>query len=253
MSREAGQQTVTSRLRISAADRKRSWTAGFSFGWPVYERYEVKDGVMREKGQVKRFIAPAAEPERILDSLLDVHRGKASPEGFALEYGLLGHAHVVERAHRRGGDPVAWFGQQAKDAFDAVELSRAIHAKDEQAIKGFFKRWKRLFWSAKMPSDPVGAAREALTTIVNPHLQGVPRQLQPYGDRLCSVFQPRALVDFVFWTIADTAEGRLAVGRCKGCGSLFVSDDPRSQYCPGRNCGANARMRKYRRGKAGAK
>lgn len=241
-------------FQIPAADKKKSWNAGFNFIWPVYENYEIRDGVMREKGQIKRFTAPAAaEPDRIFDFLRKVHQRAARPEAFALEFGLLGHTHVVEPEKRRGGDPLPWFGQQAKDAFEAITLVDAIRAKDEKAIKEFLAKWQRIFWSDKLPHDPMGAAWVALAAIVNPHLAGVARYLEAVPGGLHSVFRPRALVDYVFWAIADSAEGKFTIRRCKGCGSLFVSADIRTEYCPGKNCGVIHRMREYRKRHPGAR
>ena len=226
----------------NTAQETRSWDLGFNFAWPVFQRYRVKDGILREEGRVLKVIAPVAELQ-LLGTLAGVYQGKTTVENFACEFGYLGHAHICEVKNRRGGDPLPWFRTQAKNIFEILNLLAAIGRNDARTIRQ----------ALKIPpdDDPIRSAQRHIEIILNPHLEGIPRQLWAGVDGIRSVFKPRALIDVVYWQLADLAEGREVVRRCLECESLFTSTDPRRQYCPGKNCSMRRRVRLFRKRQKG--
>jgi hypothetical protein len=236
---------LPSRLLVADELRLKSLAAGFSFAWPVFQRYEIENRILKERGEVVRFIAPIAEPQ-LITTLVKVPEGKVKPEDFASEFGLLGHSHVCKPENRHGGDPVTWFRAQATNALTVLNLVSAIQGSDVATIRDWTKTWRGQYSTTSWPSDPIRTAREIITVIINPHLEGIHRALRVGADGIRSVFQPRALVDVVYWQLAGLAEGGAAVHQCRGCRSLFIDDDPRRKYCPGKTCAVSRRVRLFR-------
>ena len=56
---------------------------------------------------------------------------------------------------------------------------------------------------------------------------------QPVHLGFRSDFRYQALIEVIYWHLADTLTGR-RIRRCKaqGCGGLFAQTDPRQLYCP---------------------
>jgi hypothetical protein len=244
-------------LPISQESLTTSDRAGFCFASVVYCGYRIEDGILRAREpkqprrrkrvpkKVRRVFAPASEV-RLLPELARVYEGKITPEDFASEFGLLGHSHICKPEQRCGGDPVRWFRSHAKNVFDTLNLLEAINRKDVVVIGNFLRRLPRFFATTAWPSNPIRAAREAVVMMVNPQIEGVRRQLQVGTDGIRSVLQPRALIDVVYWQLANASEGVPTIRRCLECESFFIGGDPRRMYCPGKNCGMQRRVKRFR-------
>jgi hypothetical protein len=116
--------------------------------------------------------------------------------------------------------------------------------------------------SARPSKTPRETALHIITTILNANLDGVSRQLivEIKDDRrpgLTSLFEPLALIDSVWWLLADAVvKGK--VRECLECGAFFVATDDRMRFCPlprgqegsGSRCLSRAKQREYRVRKA---
>lgn len=97
---------------------------------------------------------------------------------------------------------------------------------------------------------PVSAAKCAFSMLLTPNLADVPLVIDPESGR--PAFQFRALIQAVYWMLAD----RWGIGRrpkrCKEDGALFFADDGRERFCPPppgvkeSRCGRRWRMRRLR-------
>ena len=226
---------------------------GFSFAWPVYQRYVIKGDVLCEVGRhplflPTRLIAPAIESD-LYATLAKVHQGIVKPLEFASQFGLLGHDHTVDPTARRGGDPIPWFRRQANDVFHIVNLLEAISDTDALRVQQWLKGLRPPYFHASVhwESNPVRAGREFLSRLLTARMEGIHRKLEVAADgTMRSVFQPRALIDVIYWQLADYACGNGRVRHCVGCGEIFVSSDPRRLYCPGKTCANRTWVRRFR-------
>src|SRR5947209_13999313 len=98
---------------------------GFSFAWPLHDNYTVRKNVLLGIGDASRFIAPAGEAG-LFASLAKVHGKKITPANFAKEFGLLGHDELSSHEQRRGGDPIPWFLDHARNVSDLLNALEAI-------------------------------------------------------------------------------------------------------------------------------
>lgn len=81
--------------------------------------------------------------------------------------------------------------------------------------------------------------------MIDPYLKGIRRELEVGPERIQSVFRPDALVNVVFWELANIADGVTLIRRCKECGKLFIGTDARQQYCNA-TCSGRHRIKKFR-------
>jgi hypothetical protein len=250
---------------------KQSAASGFHFATPLYEKNFIKkdaDGeFLYQGGNLRGLSSPVGEP-LLVEKLAKVHEGKITPEEFASEFGLLGRDLLLADSlrARKGGirptpetvgdprfryseaDPLDWFKGHAQGVFIVLNLLAAIQQRDIPTIRQFFAARPRLRAVGSWPGQPIQAAREFVVGLINHNLQGVQRELSAVGGVIRSEFHARALIDVVYWKLADLAEGTHAVvRRCEGCGSLFTDKDPRLKHCPGGKCSARKRMRKFRK------
>ena len=205
--------------------------------------------MLRGNRQLRRLSAPAGELQSLLSAIEKV-QGEITPEEFVSDFGLLGHSKICHPKDRDpgGGDPVNWFRREARDIFNVARLLEAIDRKDIGAIKGFFEgQVPGFFATVSWPSNPIRTAQEYVVGIINPYLEGIHRQLQVAADGIHAFYKPRALLDLVHWQLAKVAQGLSVVRHCDGCGKMFVSTDPRRQYCPGgKNCSGRHRIKLFR-------
>ena len=114
-------------------------------------------------------------------------------------------------------------------------------------------------WTAALHLPPQSArvrdsARDVLSQILDPNLEGVPRATDRGRG---PAFAFRALIQLVYWRIADGFEARTPVREC-ACGARFFADHGHQRYCPAppgiaeSRCGRRYRMRDRRSGGAGA-
>jgi hypothetical protein len=91
------------------------------------------------------------------------------------------------------------------------------------------------------------AAQELLAGLITPNLAGVQRIYD--GKR--SRFEFRALIQLIYWRLADMA-GSSSLRQCEECSTYFFCSDPRQRFCPPpagireSRCAKRQRMRQLR-------
>jgi hypothetical protein len=81
-----------------------------------------------------------------------------------------------------------------------------------------------------------GAALRIIASILNANLGGVRRFMSVEDEEasrpgLVSLFQPRNLLDGIYWLLADEVAGE-QLRTCQACGHFFAATDERMKYCP---------------------
>jgi hypothetical protein len=91
------------------------------------------------------------------------------------------------------------------------------------------------------------AAQELLARLITPNLVGVQR----IYDGRRSRFEFRALIQLIYWRLADMA-GSSFLRQCDECSTYFFCSDPRQRFCPPpagireSRCAKRQRMRQWR-------
>ena len=228
-----------------------------SFALDRYAIEEHPDGpLLRESGEAR--IISLTGGHELLEKLAKVHEGRVTPLAFAAEYGLLGETRLTIATHqwqRDDGavippktpgraDKLAWFMERAAEVFRVLCLLEALETKDVNAINAAFVPLEDALKDPKLMADiesitfagdPIELARLEIKRLIQPHLEGINRELVITAEGFRSCFKARALVDLVYWKLADLAqgvsEGSSCVRHCKECRVLFIANDYRRQFC----------------------
>jgi hypothetical protein len=198
---------------------------------------------------------------------------------FVQDYGLLGQTALggkrpIVQIQRTSGRPypaeaddLVWFRGHASTVHLVMSLIRALRGKiNAEALERLFVGLPQRIatvqdpWWMTLDSDfkagvrtegVVKTAQRALSALLTPNLQGVDLVIDPESG--APVFRFRALIQAVYWMLADRwGIGRRPI-RCKECGAVFFPDDDREKFCPpppGVNesrCGRRRRMRILRK------
>lgn len=189
---------------------------------------------------------------------------------FVNTYGLLGHVDALRPpfethgAEQLGassvdlrGEPVAWVLAHAgavqlvsdlRVALDEPVTLRAVldrlTLRDEAGGAAYLsvrrpQRGYTLPTLVHLPTleTPRATALRLITNLLNANLDGVARRLQvevtpePGALVLTSGFQPRNLLDGIYWHLADAVVGG-KVRTCLGCRRFFIVTHERMRFCP---------------------
>jgi hypothetical protein len=91
------------------------------------------------------------------------------------------------------------------------------------------------------------AAQDFLARLLTPNLAGVQRKYKWKSGR----FEFRALIQLIYWRLADVA-GSSSLRECEECSTYFFCSDPRQRFCPPpagikeSRCAKRQRMRQWR-------
>lgn len=182
---------------------------------------------------------------------------------------------------RLEGDPVAWILAHAETVKLAGELAAALPRPG--AVQALLERrlvqqpsWQEISYARAtrgwtrphqagivFPGHPIGpkggwepAALRIVADILNANLGGVRRavSLEEKPLRVVSLFQPRNLLDCIYWLLADAVTGE-QLRQCPECGHFFVATTDRMKYCPPARgadgpsrCMHRAKVRRWRKG-----
>lgn len=211
----------------------------------------VKADVLAPDGKQTLQYEPIDQPQ-LLGALLDVAQGKLKPVEFAERFGLLGYNYIVPDQYRcSGGDPLNWFLAQANTVLTITDIIRRLkEARDlhtqgrvatylrkeitdgPYALGGRVANLKYILESfRKSRGGPVLAANGILRYLFNANLGQAERRFQSTAQGLRTVFTFRALVEDVYWQLADQLVDS-SIHRCTECGRIFIHPNMKVRFCP---------------------
>jgi hypothetical protein len=212
---------------------------------------------------------PMAETN-LLNALLDVAQRKIKPIEFANRFGLLGYNYLVPTENRcKGGDPLNWFIAQAQTVYTATELiARVQEAQEstggrlhlvnylrEEITDGPYALGGRVSRIARPGfRNPILVANGFLRYLINANLGDTGRRLQSTESGIRTIFTFRALVQVIYWQLADQL-GKSSIHRCVECGRIFTHSNIRARFCPPvgskkiSSCKSRWNVREFRRKK----
>ncbi len=231
----------------------------------VDAEYQVLKGMLVGSGDVETVYAALARPE--LPGQLARVRSADAAVTFGRRYGLLGfHDQIldagdvlgrpeggfrsqIERKRRTPpGDPIEWVLAHAGVVRLVRELAHGLQRHDTQALTHALDPYRvqregetavavRIAWPGesvpRLMEFPVNVkipalARRIVAHLVNDNLRARRRvdreSLRPY-------FTLHALIDHVYWLLADEISGG-RLRQCPSCGGIFTATDDRMKYCP---------------------
>jgi hypothetical protein len=155
-----------------------------------------------------------------------------------------------DKAIRKGGDPVKWVLAHSRTVALCLQLIGVLEEADRHAIAETVETttsgpyaWRlgvgklsTKFAQSTLETRPqlhAGIARGWLRNFITDNIAGISRRMDmdAYGTRLVSFFSFRAMIETVYWQLADKAESG-GIRRCLECKRFFVARDKRQQYCP---------------------
>ena len=238
--------------------------------WPVYEGYEIAEGILRAKGRVKRWDCPMAHSELPGEISKLARANEGAVLDFARNYGQLCFAELASENRAWGGDPLEWIWGHAnglriclelrcylqekpevRDILNLEKFLRSLRVRDDQfgheehwpgidiAVRGSFKKlsWMVLRWNRGEPYRTLWIEQLATTIptdIINANLVGISRKLSVIDGKSRSFFHCRAPIEMAYWLRANELEA-CHIKRCEECGALFLQRDKRKRrFCPPR-------------------
>lgn len=256
--------------------------------WGVAENYMVRKDLLIQVGLEVRGYDPMQEPSLPIE-LAALHEGKIAPARFASKYGLLGYDRLVPREKRLGGDPIQWIGAHARAVFFSLDLVARINSGDTADLleglcgmpKDFYgslaecrlldftwirgrgwlahviKSHSRERTGVTLHQICLSQVNTTVLTLINPNIASIRRELMTdHRGRVTSVFRFDAMIQCVYWQIADRLE-RGGIRRCKFCGRFFVPSGTKQRFCSPPSgvrrsrCAQNYHVRRFREKEGG--
>ena len=229
--------------------------------WSVAGTYSVADGFLVPTAQTKREYMPMAHEQLLMDF---VRLGVGSDDdltAFASRWGLPGYQEVKVRTVKGAdddnteADPIAWVRAHANGVQTCMRLIEYLRDGNDKGLENYLRSLQSTagehgvtvfvhsgygpFFDTvphSVPSDESaeGKARLLLAQIVNRNLSGVRPQLlsaDPDGA-LGLYYDYAALLDVIYWQLAQLAVNAERLARCAYCGGYFLRTHGRQQYCP---------------------
>jgi hypothetical protein len=201
---------------------------------------------------------------------------------FVKRFGLLGRTVLSGTSRRRDdghlymADDMAWVLQHARNVDRILQLSRSRWTKLDDLLEFLDLRTVRVReigqdvaepmlhlktlqvpvltepWQIPIRPDalmarrtePLDVSRQIIAELLNPNLIGVQRAYDPTAD--APTFQFRALIQMVYWPLADRL-GHYAIRQCR-CGAMFFAPDER-QDSHSKKCYRRFYMQDHRKGR----
>jgi hypothetical protein len=207
----------------------------------------IEDNVVVPTGKRAEWYEPT-EQEGLLEALFDVAQGRRKPTSFADQFGLLGYNYIVPEENQcKGGDPLRWFVAEAHTVYViAILIGLVERAKESYGGRRELATYlgKEIphgpyafgghvvqCWCRGAGGNPVLRAKGILQQFLNVNLGDTARRLQRVTrNDFRSVFTFRALVQVIYWKLADQVGGS-SICRCRECGRIFISQDSRLRFC----------------------
>lgn len=204
------------------------------YGKPV-----VRDALVA-KGKRLRPYAPGEIAGELVAGLLDLVQNRLRPTDFAERFGYMGYNALVPSDNRCEGEPLDWLLAHAHTLLVVSRLINLLNkARGSDSGRKKLEEYIRQElpygpyaadgWVFQEPAlrgsagSPIMAANNVIRFLLNPHLDGVGRQLVPEKADLRSVFTFRAPICVAYWHVAQLY-GKETLRRCKECGRVFMHD-----------------------------
>jgi hypothetical protein len=214
--------------------------------WFAYGHHVERNGVIVGRGRNPDPMPVKKAPQQ----LIFVNRGLISPVEFADAFGLLGWTRI-RRVHpepaeakdlsqydmdMREGEPVDWVKAHANTVHIVVDSIGAyqdpVIPKHPPHFSGPVALGEKIVDGVQILAK-LRSRRDAwydlLQALLNPNIEHVPRIFLRGRPR--SYFRPRALIEAIYWHLADLLDHPRLVKRCEECGNYFVAGDWRQLYC----------------------
>ena len=235
--------------------------AGFSTIWAVRTGYSIKNGILieqRSTGVLKSY-SPVADPS-LPGELGRIYRSEKRLLEFCSMFGLLGYGRLVPPKQRKevdrrnlplGGDPVDWImahshtvgiilqclgSLEERDVYELSDVIRSLPSGPYACSSDIMEPedWATPKCRKEFLKDPVRSAQLIASRLINRNIRGINREIfgPVVGLQPKSRFVFRAMIEAVYWQLADKLEQGRGVRRCPECGRFFVARDKRSMYCP---------------------
>ena len=201
---------------------------------------------------------------------------------FASRWGLLGYQEVKARVvagPEKGNsesDPIAWVRAHANGVATCVRLIEYLRDENHRGLASYLRSLPNEvgeqgttffvhsgygpFSDAvrhSVPTDDTaeGKARLLLELIINQNLSGVHPQLFSVDpDGALGLFQDyAALLDVIYWQLAQLIVSGERLSRCAYCGNYFLRTHGKQHYCPPPDFGSDDKSESLCSRKARAK
>ncbi len=234
---------------------------GFSTIWSVRTGYSIKNGILIEQrsADALKSYSPVADPS-LPGDFGRVYPSKKRLLEFCSLFGLLGYGRLVPPKHRKevppgsltlGGDPVHWIMAHSHTVWIILQLLGWLEERDVGELSDVLRSlpsgpyayssdivaleyWATRECKKRFLKEPVRSAQLVASRLINPNIKGINREISgpDFGLQPKSRFVFRAMIEAVYWQLADKLEQGSGVRRCPECGRFFVARDKRSMYCP---------------------
>ncbi len=220
-----GQSTLGASPHVLLANGRRYVTDGDDLLWfldhasNVHLALKLIDALSRvDTNRLKALLEPLAQRQEHLGWLAQAAWGKG-PEAERAKAALQAELKAEQRVTMTvDGQRVGLPDQRPLSIPTAAPPWRTEVPIDIIDIRKFLRE-----------AGEVTTATQVLAALITPNLIGVPRAIDPVSG--VAVFRFTALVQAVYWLIADRMDSR-SLRHCQECGGLFLADDERERYCP---------------------
>jgi len=243
-------------------EQRRNEAAGFRTVWQVDDEYKFKDArggrVLIGSRSPVRIYAPAVDAG-LVDAFRKV-RDEAALKNFETQFGSLGQTAMIEPEQRwGGGDHVKWALEHAKvvraiwnlvGIIEEVKRGATSAAGSRKALKRAMSdagycivgeqpmstaTERRFVWDQDWQLRPTQTAYRVAAALINEQICGIHYSLNTRDEVPGLFLQFRALIEIIYWHLADRFKGEWRHCKRPDCGEFFpvVSGrrGPKNEYC----------------------
>ena len=230
--------------------------------WPLYDSYEVTDGLLIPLGEPNRYYIPTAYPRLPYEFAKLEYGNKDSALQFVEEWGLLGYSKLAGRGPARIGDSLEFIWGHASMVAQSLRMSKSLRDFKEGDETQLVQELDRLndlveaesyqYYQSKewwrgaekdnshfdtfFEKDEI--ANSFICEVISANIGGLRPTLQrTYDDdsnigRLKWLYRWGVLLEVVYLHLGDAVTGDKPLVECERCHNLFQQTDKRQKYCP---------------------
>lgn len=229
---------------IDKSGAQESAEHGFITLWRKSNNYIIESGVLKDIGSQTELYHPLSE-ENIVQDFSSIANENDILE-FAKTYGSLGYKYFPKPDKGITDDPVSWILTHAKTVNMCKRLQYYINTNDSTSLDDYINdlnnnasftfygnQEKIVSHDFCTKGDVFELANFIVRVIVNENITGIHRTLQYFDGKNKSFFSFRALIEVIYWKLANVIDGGI-IKKCEaeGCEGFFIKTDKRQRYCP---------------------